>query len=565
MPDEFSIWSQENDPVLISLGKGMALGGTGLAAIYGINELRRFIADKLYDKPAVLPEEIFFRDPKAKNLPDEMYARDRKNKRPIKLASYFSQARNFALRVSKNKEIIKLATETETDTILRKFLYGFGVPMGVLGSYKTLNYFRDKEEEARLRSKLREYDVALRGKTGLEAAGLNKKSSMDNSKNIYESLCKNATQKEIELIKMAMDPEINTFIDKQITKIAESEEKGIIQTTKELTNILAAIPKYAPYIFGLGAGVSGLAGYYGTKYYLDPASILKKDILNVPSLVYAIKEKKDKKLNNKEAALINSMAKQINKVFNKQGNFIGEYIKEIASPSSEKVKSDIIEGVEQSKENLKKELLQPSTLGYLALGGGAVAAPGVLAYYLIKEQEKEEKKKELENELNKEAKIRTGGFADLVIGLREQFEASSKGHGWDLARNYADATSFVPNTINAISSYYAQAPAKEFGKQVQKGVETGAGKAFDTAVSKVMSPKGFGSLALAGGAFALPNILSGLFSGGGRQQQQQVQQAPQQFKPPSMAEGYKGFSTASPRTNPSIVPGAAQHMQSSLM
>lgn len=549
--NDFSIWSQENDPILLSLGKGMALGGTGLAAIYGINELRRFIADKLYDKPEVLPEALYFRDPKAKYSPDEMDPAGSRPKRATKLASYFSQAHRAALAISQNKEIIKLATEDMSDTVLRKFLYGFGIPMGVLGSYKTINYFRDKEEEARLRSKLKELDLAMRGKGGPEMARLAKAGSLD----VHAALYQGATPKEIELIKMALDPEINKFIDSQI-KIAGGDGKGVIEITTEtakgLADFLAAIPKYAPYAFGLGAGLGGLAGYYGTKYYLDPASALPSDILKRPELIYAIQEKKKQKkgIGNKEAALVDSMAKQISAALSKQGNFIGDYVETLTTPVGERIKSDVRAGVLEGVEEAKGDLLQPSTLGYLALGGTALAAPGVLAYYLIKQQEDEKKKKVDE------------------AGENNLYGKKEAGWGWDLARDYGDITKVIPESISSVLGYYAQEPAKELGKGVEKGVREGAGKAFGDISKKVLSPKGLGGMFLAGGAFALPNILSSLFGGGGGRGgggQQQAPQQMQQFKPPSMAESYKGFSASTPRKNPGLVPGAASSLQSSLM
>ncbi len=454
MPN-ISIWSEEGDSPILSVGKGLTLGGSGLAALYGLNEIKRFIIKKLKDQPKVLPDNIYFRDPHAKVL---------------KLA----------------------ADESLGSSVLRKFIYGAAIPMGAIGTYQILDYFRNKEEEARIRGKLTELDLALRGRHPDEKL---KKASLE------KILTSSQIKKETELVKMATDPDINEYLDKFIEKVAGD---GPVQTVRDWSKFIVTIPEFAPYVLGIGAGLSGLAGYYGTKYYLDPDSIIPKDILKEPELVFSQKRIPEIK--------VKKMAELISKKMEAHNN--ENFIAKTAFTHRPK-----IEEVFGNSPTLGYTLMKKNAYGY-------------------------------EDTINWLSKTKPyqylGGLIDAPSGTLKK------------------DTKSIPTKIKDWTAEKATSVATGVKDWVVEKATPVATDIISGALPGVLK-KNVGTLLGAGSLLAAPSLISGLLTMNNKNTPAINGRVKinQNIKPPSSAEAYKGFRQGS--NSSSIVPASQNHLKSSLM
>ena len=189
-----------NDTKMQSIGKGILIGGALTAGAYGLHELKEYIAKRLEMDTDVFPKG----------------------------------------------QVLQFEKKSAWEPI-PWFLAGAGIPIGGLMAYKAIDEIRNKEEKAKIRSKLRELEMAIK-----ESA-------------------------------LREDPEVNNFLD-GFTKEALGPG-DVIDFLVDSAGI------YYPIGLGMAAGTSGIAGYYGAKYMMDPDADEPEDILNPPELSYKFRKK----------------------------------------------------------------------------------------------------------------------------------------------------------------------------------------------------------------------------------------------------------------------------------
>lgn len=262
-----SFFPDENDSFLKNIAMGALIGGVGYSGVQGISMIRDYLTDLIYKKPSI------YKDLNEKVLTFEP---------PIEKKS--------ALDSPLWKEIGS------------KYAWGFGLPLGVYGTHKLFEFLNDKEEEYKVRGKLKE----------LEKSYISKEENEPSYKKAFvNGFCKAAS---MEIKKIAQEKKEPGLLDKTWGAIKDTGEAAL--DIGEIVKAIAYdIPRYGlPIIYGGLGGAGLITGYQAAKNYLDPAvsDPSSYDILGNPTLIPVYDKKKSKPVEKKaEQSLDKLKAEQI--------------------------------------------------------------------------------------------------------------------------------------------------------------------------------------------------------------------------------------------------------------
>ena len=237
--------------------KGITFGGLGLASLYGLNELKEYLADKLNIAPQVYSKEV-----KYVGVPY-----------PVAIEKKAGAVNNFG--------------------------FGFGLPIGSFLTYKLIDYLTTQNNALETRNLIRQLEQN-------ERLAEVPREFVPSTVSVYN----------IEEEKMAADEEIDKFIQINVfQKTANGKTKPNYdddQTTKEVVHFLTTdlLTKYLPIFYGSLVPVGLLAGYYGIKSisensempdmeYVDPlekqptlrANFVSPDDKKTPTIMGAFNKK----------------------------------------------------------------------------------------------------------------------------------------------------------------------------------------------------------------------------------------------------------------------------------
>lgn len=267
----------EGDDFKGGLGKGLIIGGLGLAGIYGANMLKNFLLKKLYLEPLVYPKDHTF---------------------------------SFNVKQSSCKESLYKTTNDDLKkeaSIYAQYALGAGVPLGALATYKALNYLGDVIHSLELKSKIRETEMAFNAKEKARAKRIrdNEEKALYGQDDSYGQndlamsidnslkLNKESRLKESNYKRMMEDPEIDKFININVYAFNSSstdtiKEAGIDDVVQFLTTDM--LTKYLPITYGALSSLGAIAGY---NYMKNTFKKPKEDVLNVPEIRYVLNDRSD--------------------------------------------------------------------------------------------------------------------------------------------------------------------------------------------------------------------------------------------------------------------------------
>lgn len=212
-----------------ALVKGLLYGGLGIGALYGVNELRKYIWDKLQLEPGVYSSKIKYIGYK---LP-EKYSND----------------------------------GMEKAGFLNNVAFGFGIPTGAVLVYNLLKYLNSQDAVLTTRNLLRRAEVDALAEMETEFSTKDYEAHSHMYKDFPDL---NDKQKE-ELKKTSQDKEINEFLDINVFQKKASASDVVQFLTTDM------ITKYLPVLYGMTIPAGFLAGYYGMRNYMDDGSLDPKD------------------------------------------------------------------------------------------------------------------------------------------------------------------------------------------------------------------------------------------------------------------------------------------------